>query len=121
MIESDLDNWKYSIITVNFPFADNPLENKSRPVLCLTEPAGNYNEIIVAFITSKIPFQKLATDVILDKQTGNSQTASLPHTSTIRLHKLLTINAELAIGSLGKISRNYQKQIEQNLRNLFNL
>jgi mRNA interferase MazF len=117
----NLNQWQNSIITVDFPFADDPKITKTRPVLCLTEPIGQYNEIVVVFITSKIPFNLLDSDLVLDKLNLDFKQTNLPHNSTIRLHKLATINAELAVGTLGKLASSYQIEVQKKLITLFDL
>jgi mRNA interferase MazF len=44
---------KNSIVLVPFPF-DDFSSTKLRPALCLTSEAGEYNHVIIAFISSKI-------------------------------------------------------------------
>ncbi len=87
----------------------------------LIEPTGQYNEIIVAFITSQIPFQLLPTDLLIDKDMDGFMELNLPHRSTIRLHKLATINAELATGSFGKLPKTLEKEVGKKLSAMFNL
>ncbi|OQB81171.1 MAG: hypothetical protein BWX87_00956 [Bacteroidetes bacterium ADurb.Bin123] len=45
---------KNSVVLVPFPFDDNSIA-KLRPALCLTSETGEYNHVIIAFISSKIP------------------------------------------------------------------
>lgn len=105
---------------VGFPFTDNVAQTKPRPALCLTEPIGKYNEIVVAFITSKIPYHKLPTDFTFSKNMDGFETAGLSHSSTIRLHKLSTVNAENVTQVFGKIEDiKTLHTIQRKLRNFF--
>jgi len=58
------------IYLAQFPFGDVP-GMKLRPVLLLTGPIGAIPEVLVAYISSIIPAQLLATDVLVrSQQTG---------------------------------------------------
>ena len=52
---------KGKIVLLPFPF-DNLSVAKMRPAVCLTEPIGPHNHIVLAFITSQIPPDILETD-----------------------------------------------------------
>ena len=112
--------WKYSIVLIQFPFADELSQSKPRPALCLCEPVGKYNEIVVAFISSKIPYQTLATDFIFTKEMEHFEVTGLSHNSVIRLHKISTVNAEIITQIFGRIEgvKNI-KIIQQKLKNFF--
>ena len=56
---------KGKVILVPFPFDDLSGE-KVRPAVCLTNPIGLHRHIILAFLTSRIPAERLDTDLILD-------------------------------------------------------
>ncbi|GDZ95047.1 transcriptional modulator of MazE/toxin, MazF [Planktothrix agardhii CCAP 1459/11A] len=45
---------KGKVVLVPFPF-DDLSATKVRPAVCLTNPIGQYNHIILALITSTIP------------------------------------------------------------------
>ncbi len=53
------------IYLAQFPFGDAP-GMKLRPVLLLTGPLDSVPEILVAYISSVIPVQLLASDIVLD-------------------------------------------------------
>ncbi len=55
---------KHSIILVPFPF-DDFTSAKVRPALCLTDEIGAHNHIIIAFISSKLPSEEIASDLII--------------------------------------------------------
>ena len=46
--------FKFSIVLVSFPFEDFKTQ-KVRPALCLTEPIGDHEHVVLAFISSRIP------------------------------------------------------------------
>lgn len=110
MSNSDLFEWKYAVVLSNFPLADELGKMKARPVLCLTEPTGKYNEIVIAYITSKIPFHQITTDFTISKDTDWFEITGLAHSSTIRLHKLTTVNTDKITHFFGRLEdRNHKK------------
>jgi mRNA interferase MazF len=54
---------KHKVVLVPFPF-DDLSSSKVRPAVCLTDPIGPHDHIILAFITSRIPDSPLETDLI---------------------------------------------------------
>ena len=59
--------YRNKIVLVPFPFDDLRIL-KLRPVVCLTEPLTEFNQLVVAFITSKIPDEILETDIIISSK-----------------------------------------------------
>ena len=111
---------KHSIVLVPFPF-DNFTESKVRPAICLTSEIGNYQHIIIAFITSKIPDDLLESDVIITKTSINSLGTGLAVDSVIRLHKIVTIPKSLIKRKLGTINQSVQNELNGKLMKLFEL
>lgn len=64
---------KGKTVLIQFPF-DDLSSSKVRPAYCLTDEIGNYQHIIFALITSRIPSSTLSTDIIL--QPGQADFAS---------------------------------------------
>lgn len=58
---------RFKILVAPFPFGELT-SKKTRPVLCLTEPIGKYDELVLAYITTKIPMQLLGTDFYLSSE-----------------------------------------------------
>lgn len=85
---------KSKIVLVPFPF-DDFSTNKVRLAICLTEPIGLHDHIVVAFISSKIPAEILDSDVIIRKDTSSFEPSWLITESVIRLHKIVTIPKNL--------------------------
>lgn len=106
---------KCKIVLAPFPFGEQNAR-KTRPVLCLTNPTGKFDEIIVSFITSKIPFPALNSDIELK---SNSETG-LKKDSVARLHKVFTIPKSQILGQLGEIKKEDQKEIHNELIKLIN-
>ena len=56
---------KGKVVLVPFPF-DDLSAAKIRPAVCLTNPVGTHQHLILAFITSKIPSDLLESDIVFD-------------------------------------------------------
>lgn len=108
------------VVLVPFPFNDFST-TKVRPAVCLTEPIGPYRHVVLAFITSQIPADLLDSDVVLDSSEEDFAETGLRVTSTIRLHRLMTITTALIQRELGKLSPRVQAKVQEKLRKLFGL
>jgi mRNA interferase MazF len=111
---------KYSVVLVPFPF-DDLSSTKVRPAVCLTDPIGSHGHIILAFITSRIPASPLNTDLVIDASHPDFAQTGLRVSSTLQLHRLMTITQTLPRRELGALSPALQTQISDRLRILFDL
>lgn len=111
---------KYKIVLVPFPF-DDLSSNKVRPAVCLTDEIQPYGHIVLAFITSKVSANQSATDFTIDLQDIDFAQTGLKVSSTIRLHRLMTISKKIIQRKLGELSNNQQTEIEKRLRKLFQI
>ena len=111
---------KYKIVLVPFPF-DDLTAKKVRPAVCLTDEIKPHSHVVLAFITSKISAGASATDVVIDKSDADFATTGLKVSSTIRLHRLMTVTKSIVLRELGELSLSQQTEIENKLRKLFNL
>lgn len=108
------------VVLVPFPF-DDLSTAKVRPAVCLTNPVGPHQHVILAFITSLIPADLLETDIVLDTSQPDFAATGLRVTSTLRLHRLMTVSTSLILRKLGELSQVIQAQIDDKLRKLFGL
>lgn len=111
---------KYKVVLVPFPF-DDLSSSKVRPAVCLTEPVGPYRHVILAFITSRVSEQPLATDLVLESDDPDFASTGLRVSSTLRLHRLMTATTTLIRRELGQLSSRLQAQVDSRLRKLFGL
>ena len=111
---------KYKIVLVPFPF-DDLTANKVRPAVCLTDEIKPHNHLVLAFITSRISASASASDFVIDKSDADFATTGLKVSSTIRLHRLMTVTKSIVQRELGELSASQQTEIENKLRKLFNL
>lgn len=108
------------VVLVPFPF-DDFSTTKVRPAVCLTDPIGPYRHVVLAFITSQIPADLLDSDVVLDSNDKGFARTGLRVTSTIRLHRLMTVTAALIQRELGELPPQVQDEVRDKLRKMFGL
>ncbi len=111
---------KYKIVLVPFPF-DDLTANKVRPAVCLTDEIKPYGHVVLAFITSQVLAKASPTDFVIDKSDADFATTGLKVSSTIRLHRLMTVSKSIVLRQLGELSLAQQTEIENRLRKLFSL
>ncbi len=111
---------KGKVVLVPFPFNDLSA-TKVRPAVCLTETIGAHRHIVLAFITSRVPADLLASDLILNAADADFTLTGLRVTSTLRLHRLMTATVALLRRELGELSPYLQSVVSDKLRQLFAL
>jgi mRNA interferase MazF len=95
--------------------------SKVRPAVCLTDPIGPYRHIVVAFVSSQVPVDIAATDVLLNPQREDFGATGLRVASVLRLHRVVTLTTALIHRELGKLSQAWQQEVDQKLAVLFGL
>lgn len=111
---------KGKIVLVTFPF-DDLTSTKLRPAVCLTNKIGPYNHIVLAFITSQIPNDCYDSDIIIRVTNKDFDKTGLRVTSTIRLHRLMTVSTSIIKRELGRLPNTMQIKINKKLKKLFEL
>jgi mRNA interferase MazF len=111
---------KYKVVLVPFPF-DDLSSNKVRPAVCLTDEIQPFGHIVLSFITSKVSSNSAATDFTIDSSAADFKQTGLKVSSTICLHRLMTISKRMVQRQLGELSDNQRQEIENRLRILFDL
>jgi len=108
------------VVLVPFPF-DNLSTNKVRPAVCLTDPIGSYGHIILAFISSQTSTDSLESDLLINSEEADFTKTGLRVTSTLRLHRLMTVTSSIIRRELGVLSPRLQLALSEKLRQLFGL
>jgi mRNA interferase MazF len=108
---------KGKIVLVPFPFTDFTA-TKLRPALVIYE--GN-RDIIVAFISSKIPSELFDVDVLLVKNRIGFRKTGLKIESVIKLDKIATVLKDLIVGEIGEINEEIRKEVNQKLRKILEI
>ena len=80
-----------------------------------------HRHVIVAFITSQIPSDLLASDVVLANTDHDFAATGLRVSSTVRLHRLMTVSATLIQRQLGELSPRLLRDADTKLKALFRL
>jgi PemK-like, MazF-like toxin of type II toxin-antitoxin system len=106
------------ILSVDFPFLDEPDQAKTRPGVALTKPLSKYNIIIVAYITSHLD-DVLPTDIVLHLNEEGYRNTGLTKSSCIKLHKLASVVMGRVHGELGMLPEEYEIKVKEKLRQLF--
>ena len=111
---------KYKVVLVPFPF-DDLSSAKVRPAVCVTEPIGQHKHIILAFITSRVPDEPLSTDLVFAESDKEFSVTGLRVSSTLQLHRMMTVAANIIVRELGMLPKSSQKQVEAKLKLLFGI
>jgi len=111
---------KGRVVLVPFPF-DDLSGAKVRPAVCLTDAVGPHRHVVLAFITSQTPSDRLESDIVLDATAPGFGATGLKTTSTLRLHRLMTVAASLIRRELGILPPPMQADVAVRLRRLFDL
>lgn len=94
---------------------------KLRPVLLLTGSLGPVPEVLVAYISSVIPTQILASDIVANPAEQKFRSTGLKTESVLRLHKLATIHRASLVRHLGAINDGARVLVAAKLKNLLKL
>lgn len=111
---------RYKVVLVPFPF-DDLSAVKVRPAVCLTEPIGLHNHIVIAFITSQTPAKPLETDLMIDSSMPGFTGTGLKANSTVQIHRLMTVSKSFLLRELGVLPVSMQRDIRTRLQKLFRI
>jgi len=111
---------KGKVVLVPFPF-DDLSAVKVRPAVCLTNLIGEHRHVVLAFITSQVPAVPTSSNLMLDIQEADFAATGLRVSSTVHLHRLMTVTASIIRRELGVLSPRLQVEASAKLRDLFGL
>jgi mRNA interferase MazF len=111
---------RYKVVLVPSPF-DDLSATKVRPAVCLTEPIGEHRHVVLAFLTSRVPALPVATNLVLDAGDPDFPATGLRVPSTLQVHRMMTVTADLIQRELGQLPPSMQIEVERRLRLLFEL
>jgi mRNA interferase MazF len=109
---------KWKIVLVPFPF-DDLSGAKVRPAVCLTDKISPYEHLVISFITSQLTKANETSDIPILPTDSDFSLTGLKLPSAIRLHRLVTIPAQLIQRQLGDLPPAFQLIVQQKLRALF--
>ncbi len=87
----------------------------------LTDEIKPYKHIVLAFITSNVSSNPSETDFVIDSNDAGFAQTGLKVSSTIRLHRLMTISKKLVVSELGELSQIQQAEVRTRLQRLFGI
>lgn len=111
---------RFRVVLVPFPF-DDLSGQKVRPAVCLSDAIGTHRHVVLAFITSTVPATLEPTDIVLATGTPDFAATGLRVSSTLRLHRMVTVSSGIIRRQMGVLTPNVQAQVQQRLRALFAL
>ena len=110
---------KGKVVLVPFPF-DDLSTSKVRPRR-LPDQSVRPVSPVLAFVTSRLPSEPAATDVILREEAPDFEQTGLKVSSALRLHRVVTVFTSLMKRELGALSSKRQAEVDERLRQLFDL
>jgi mRNA interferase MazF len=111
---------KGKVVLTPFPF-DDLSSIKVRPAVCLTNSIGPHQHVVLASVSSQLPQDLLETDVVIHADRADFATTGLHVSSTIRLHRLITITTSIIQRELRTLPPAIQAEVNRKLRKLFGL
>jgi mRNA interferase MazF len=106
---------KGKIVAIPFPFTNLKCA-KVRPALVIYE---GREDVIVAFISSKIPTGCYNVDVLLTRQMPAFRLSGSKRDSVIQLNKLATLDKSLIEGEFGEIDSDLMREVQKRLVDIF--
>jgi mRNA interferase MazF len=107
-----------TIVLIPFPFTDLS-SSKVRPAMIVSNSNEDSTDVIVAFITSKIPKEKAKTHYQLKGNEKDFESTGLKVDSTFRFDKLATLDKRLILGELGEVNKSLQKKMKPHFLSSF--
>jgi len=108
---------KGKVVLVPFPFTDLTAA-KLRPALIIYE---GEKDVVLLFISSKIPVEPSDVDVILGKNHKSFKKSGLKLDSVIKLDKIATVLKDLIVGELGELDDELKIEVNKKLSKIFEL
>jgi mRNA interferase MazF len=108
---------KGTIVLIPFPFTDFTA-TKLRPALILYE--NNY-DVVIAFISSKIPATISQCDVPIFQQHKGFVESGLKVDSVIKLDKIATVMKKYIVGELGELDSEFRASVNAKTREIYQL
>ena len=102
------------IVVFRFP-QTNLNKGKLRPALLLAPVPGKYEDWLCCMISTKLYHAITGFDEIIDKNSPDFNACGLKISSVVRVARLAVVTGEVLVGTLGEISFERFKCIQDNL------
>lgn len=106
---------KGAVVLVPFPFTDLSGQ-KVRPALVISELTDE-NDIIVVFISSKVPKKILNIDLKINQDKENNLKAP----SLVKCSKIATLDTKIILGELGFFNKQQMERVDEKLKTILGL
>ena len=110
----------YELVSVAFPFADDADKGKTRPGFVISPAFGKHNQVIVAYVTTRLD-EQLKTDIVLDPSRSYFPKTGLAEKSLIKLHRLGTFQPIALKEGQGFLPDELIPQLRKKLMKIFQL
>lgn len=110
----------YELVSVMFPFADDADKAKPRPCFVISPPVGHHQQVIVAYVTTKLD-EVLPTDIVLDPTQPYFSSTGLLQKSLIKLHRLGTFQPKSLKEGQGFLPPQLIPELQKKLIQVFQL
>jgi mRNA interferase MazF len=108
---------KGAVVLVPFPYTDLS-STKMRPAVILLE---NENDIVVAFVSSKLPATQNPAAVILMQSDPGFVMTGLKTDSAIKLDKIATIIRTMVAGVIGELPDTARQEVNRKMADLYRI
>lgn len=104
-----------SVVLTPFPFTDLS-GAKVRPAVVVSETGRPGLDVILAFISSIVPRNPLATDLLIPPSHPDFPETGLKGPSVVKADKLATVEHRIILGELGALGPVFLEELDQRLR-----
>lgn len=108
---------KGAVVLVPFPFTDFSA-TKLRPAVVLLD---HDPDIVVAFISSRIPESLSPADIVLTRSTPDFSKTGLKTDSVIRLDKITTMIKTMVTGTIGELPQEIRSDVNRKMAELYRI
>jgi len=106
---------KGTIVLALFPFTDLT-GSKRRPAVIVSSSTKKGDDVILAFISSKINQPIQSTDFVLEKEHHDFNSTGLKVRSIFKMDKIVTLEKRILRGEIGNVSQPILNELNQRLR-----
>ena len=110
----------YELVSVMFPFASEVNKGKPRPGFVISPTFGTHQQVIVAYVTTRLD-EVLETDIVIDPTESYFSSTGLLHKSLIKLHRLGTFQSIALKEGQGSLPDKLIPELKKKLIKVFRL
>ena len=109
-----------TVVLTPFPFSDLS-GSKVRPAVVVSRRNLPGRDVILAFVTGQPSARTLPADVVIEETHPDFGTTGLKRRSIVKLDKLVTVQASLLLGEIGRLSPALLHDLDGKLRHALDL